>query len=113
MHEVKLVKEFAQRAVDKNVGVIAGIFGHVDPSKSWFFKKVRREIPIPIGGLGPLSTDIALGYDHINAAITLVMFRKYLDWVSVITPAEHIGMPRISDVDDGVSAFNIARHVLI
>ena len=112
MYEVKLVKELAQRAIDKNVRVIAGVFGHINPSKIEFFKKVRQEISIPIGGLGPLSTDIALGYDHINAAISLVMFREYLDWVSVITPAEHIGMPSFSDAADGITAFNIARHIL-
>lgn len=112
MYEVKLVKKLAQKAIDKNVQVIAGVFGHVDPSKTEFFKKVRQEIPIPIGGLGPLSTDIALGYDHINAAIGVVMFREYLDWVSVITPAEHIGMPSFSDAADGITAFNIARHIL-
>jgi phosphomethylpyrimidine synthase len=112
MYEIELVKELAQKAVDKNVRVIAGIFGHIDPSKTEFFKKVREEIPIPIGGLGPLSTDIALGYDHINAAISLVMFREYFDWVSIITPAEHIGMPSFSDASDGITAFNIARHIL-
>jgi phosphomethylpyrimidine synthase len=112
MYEVDIVKTFAQRAVDKNVRVIAGVFGHVNPCKIESFETIRREIPIPIGGLGPLSTDIALGYDHINAAISLVMFRKYLDWVSIITPAEHIGMPSFSDAADGITAFNLARHIL-
>jgi len=112
MFEVKLVKEFAERAIAKGVRMIAGIFGHVDPSKTEIFEAIRREIPIPIGGLGPLTTDIALGYDHINAAISIVMFRQYLDWVSIITPAEHIGMPSFSDAADGITAFNIARHIL-
>jgi phosphomethylpyrimidine synthase len=112
MFEIKLVKEFTERAVSKGVRMIAGIFGHVDPSKTEFFETIRREIPIPIGGLGPLSTDIALGYDHINAAISIVMFRQYIDWVSIITPAEHIGMPSFSDAGDGITAFNIARHIL-
>jgi len=112
MFEVKLVKEFAEKATNKGVRIIAGVFGHVNPSKMQVFKKIRREIPIPIGGLGPLSTDIALGYDHINAAISIVMFREYLDWVSVITPAEHIGMPTFSDAADGITAFNIAKHIL-
>jgi len=112
MFEVKLVKEFAQRAVAKGVRMIAGIFGHIDPSKTEFFETIRREIPIPIGGLGPLSTDVALSYDHINAAISIVMFRQYIDWVSIITPAEHIGMPSFSDAADGITAFNIARHIL-
>ena len=112
MFEIKLVKEFAERAVAKGVRMIAGVFGHIDPSKTEFFETIRREIPIPIGGLGPLSTDVALGYDHINAAISIVMFRQYIDWVSIITPAEHIGMPNLSDAADGITAFNIARHIL-
>lgn len=112
MFEIKLVKEFAERAVAKGVHMIAGVFGHIDPSKTEFFETIRREIPIPIGGLGPLSTDVALGYDHINAAISIVMFRQYIDWVSIITPAEHIGMPSFSDAADGITAFNIARHIL-
>ena len=110
--EIKLVKEFAERAVAKGVHMIAGVFGHIDPSKTEFFETIRREIPIPIGGLGPLSTDVALGYDHINAAISIVVFRQYIDWVSIITPAEHIGMPSFSDAADGITAFNIARHIL-
>jgi phosphomethylpyrimidine synthase len=112
MFEIKLVKEFAERAVAKGVRIVAGVFGHIDPSKTEFFETIRREIPIPIGGLGPLSTDLALGYDHINAAISIVVFRQYIDWVSIITPAEHIGMPSFSDAADGITAFNIARHIL-
>lgn len=112
MYEVGLIKKLAQKTIDRNVRAIAGIFGHTDPAKINVFEQIREEIPIPIGGLGPLATDVALGYDHINAAITLVMFRKYLDWVSIITPSEHIGMPTVVDVADGITAFNIAKHVL-
>lgn len=112
MFEIKLIKEFSEKAVAKGVRIIAGLFGHIDPSKTEFFETIKREILIPIGGLGPLSTDVALGYDHINAAISIVMFRQYIDWVSIITPAEHIGMPSLSDAADGITAFNIARHIL-
>jgi len=112
MSEVDLVKELAQRAIDKGVRIIVGVYGHIDPSRIEAFNTIRQKILIPIGGLGPLSTDIALGYDHVNAAISIIMFREYLDWVSVITPAEHIGMPNLSDVADGITAFNIARHIL-
>ena len=111
MYEGKIVKEFSQKVIEKNAKAIAGIFGHIDPSKIEFIKRIREEIPIPLGGLGPLATDIALGYDHINAAVTLTMFREYIDWVSIITPAEHIGMPSLQDAADGITAFNIAKHI--
>ena len=110
--EVQIAQEFAKRAIAKGTSIIVGVFGHIDPSKTAFFERVRQEIPVPIGGLGPLATDIALGYDHINAAISVVLFRPYLDWVSIITPAEHIGMPNLNDDADGITAFNIARHIL-
>jgi len=112
MLEVELVKEFAARAIAKGVSIIAGIFGHIDPAKTDVLTTIRREVPIPLGGLGPLVTDIALGYDQINAAIGIILMREYLDWVSIITPAEHIGMPNLNDAADGITAFNIARHIL-
>ena len=112
VYEVEIDKIVAEKAVKKGVRIITGIFGHVDPSKVEEMEKIRRMIDIPIGGLGPLLTDIALGYDHINAAIGIVMMRKYIDWVSLITPAEHIGMPNLEDVIEGMTAFNIARHIL-
>lgn len=110
--EVQIAQEFVKRAIAKGVSIIIGVFGHIDPSQTDVFERVRQEIPIPVGGLGPLATDIALGYDHINAAISVVLFRPYLDWVSVVTPAEHIGMPNLNDDADGITAFNIARHIL-
>lgn len=110
--ELQIAKEFAERAVAKGVSIIVGVLGHIDPSQTSVLERIRQEISVPVGGLGPLATDIALGYDHINAAISIVLFRQYLDWVSVITPAEHIGMPSLNDDADGITAFNIARHIL-
>lgn len=112
MYEVEINRVVAEEAIKKGVRIIAGVFGHIDPSKINEIKKIREKINIPIGGLGPLLTDIALGYDHINAAIGIVMMRKYIDWVSLITPSEHIGMPSLDDVSEGMTAFNIARHIL-
>lgn len=110
--EVQIAQEFTQRAITKGVSIIVGVFGHIDPSQTAALAEIRKQIPAPLGGLGPLATDIAIGYDHINAAISIVLFREYLDWVSVVTPAEHIGMPNIHDGADGITALNIARHIL-
>jgi phosphomethylpyrimidine synthase len=111
-YEMELMKTFAERAVNKNVKIIAGIFGHVNPAYKERIKEMRENIEIPIGGLGPLLTDVSLGYDHLNAAIGIVLLRDYIDWVSLITPAEHICLPTMTDVYDGMAAVNIARHIL-
>jgi phosphomethylpyrimidine synthase len=112
MYEVEVHQEVAKEAIKRGVRIIAGVFGHVDPSKTEEMEKIREKLVIPIGGLGPLVTDVALGFDHINAAIGIVMMRKYIDWVSLITPSEHLGMPSLEDVEEGMTAVNIARHVL-
>lgn len=111
MYEVKLFREFSRIAIDSGVGVIAGVIGHTDPTKTEILEKIRRNLDVPIGGLGPLITDTAIGYDHINAAIGIVVLRKYIDWVSLITPAEHIGLPSLEDVYQGMVAVNLARHI--
>ena len=67
--ELQIAREFASRAVARGVSIIVGVFGHIDPSQTDAFKRAREEIPVPIGGLGPLATDIALGYDHINLSL--------------------------------------------
>lgn len=112
LYETGVMKEFSKKATDRGVKVIAGIFGHVDPSKKDKIENIRSQIDVPIGGLGPLVTDISLGYDHINAAIGIALLREYIDWVSLITPAEHIGLPNVNDVYDGMAAINTARHIL-
>ena len=62
--------------------------------------------------MGPLLTDVAAGYDHINAAIGTVLMREYIDWVSLVTPAEHMSLPTLKDCQDGMAAINLARHIL-
>ena len=111
MYEVELMKRFSDRALREGVNIIAGVYGHVkyDPDK---LKQIRETLEIPTGGLGPLLTDIGVGYDHINAAIGIVLLRDYIDWVSLITPAEHMSLPTLQDCQDGMSAINLARHIL-
>ncbi|MGD0816541.1 MAG: phosphomethylpyrimidine synthase ThiC [Verrucomicrobiota bacterium] len=65
----------------------------------------------PIGALGPLPTDVGLGYDDISSAIgAAVAVAHGLDFVSAISRREHIGIPALNDTVDGVIAARIAAH---
>ena len=61
--------------------------------------------------LGPLVTDIAMGYDHIAAAIGgAIAGAAGADFLCYVTPAEHIRLPNIEDVKEGIIASKIAAH---
>jgi phosphomethylpyrimidine synthase len=65
----------------------------------------------PLYFLGPLVTDIAPGYDHITSAIGGALAASYgVDFICYVTPAEHLRLPDIQDVHDGVIAARIAGH---
>ena len=65
----------------------------------------------PFYTLGPLTTDIAPGYDHITSAIGAAMIGWYgTAMLCYVTPKEHLGLPDREDVKDGVSAYKIAAH---
>lgn len=65
----------------------------------------------PFYTLGPLTTDIAPGYDHITSAIGAAMIGWYgCAMLCYVTPKEHLGLPNQKDVRDGVVAYRIAAH---
>src|SRR4051812_17340458 len=65
----------------------------------------------PFYTLGPLTTDIAPGYDHITSAIGAAMIGWYgTAMLCYVTPKEHLGLPNKKDVKDGVMAYKIAAH---
>ena len=65
----------------------------------------------PFYTLGPLTTDIAPGYDHITSAIGAAMIGWYgTAMLCYVTPKEHLGLPNKSDVKDGIMAYKIAAH---
>ena len=65
----------------------------------------------PFYTLGPLTTDIAPGYDHITSAIGAAMIGWYgTAMLCYVTPKEHLGLPNKQDVRDGVIAYKIAAH---
>jgi phosphomethylpyrimidine synthase len=65
----------------------------------------------PFYTLGPLTTDIAPGYDHITSAIGAAMIGWYgTAMLCYVTPKEHLGLPNKKDVKDGVIAYKVAAH---
>jgi phosphomethylpyrimidine synthase len=65
----------------------------------------------PFYTLGPLTTDIAPGYDHITSAIGAAMIGWYgTAMLCYVTPKEHLGLPNKADVKDGIMAYKIAAH---
>ncbi len=74
-------------------------------------KFVTKNAPLYL--LGPLVTDIALGYDHIAAAIgAAVAGMAGADFICYVTPSEHLALPTVEDVKEGVIAAKIAAHAV-
>ncbi len=72
-------------------------------------KKLCHEIPFYI--LGPLVTDIAPGYDHITSAIgSAIAGASGADFICCVSPAEHLGLPDLRDIEEGTVAGKIAAH---
>jgi len=72
-------------------------------------KRVCKGAPYYV--LGPLVTDIAVGYDHINAAIGGALAAMAgADFLCVVTPSEHVALPTENDIREGVVAAKIAAH---
>jgi phosphomethylpyrimidine synthase len=73
--------------------------------------ELRHCYDAPFYTLGPLTTDIAPGYDHITSAIGAAMIGWYgCAMLCYVTPKEHLGLPDKKDVKDGVIAYKIAAH---
>jgi phosphomethylpyrimidine synthase len=73
-------------------------------------KRMSGESPFYM--LGPVTTDIAPGYDHITAAIGAALSSSFgADFICYVTPSEHLGLPFPEDVREGVIASRIAAHV--
>lgn len=101
------------RAVKEGVQVIIEGPGHVPLNQVELNIKMQKEIckGAPFYVLGPLVTDIAMGYDHIAAAIGgAIAGAAGADFLCYVTPAEHIRLPNIEDVKEGVIASKIAAH---
>ncbi|MBF0505260.1 MAG: phosphomethylpyrimidine synthase ThiC [Nitrospirae bacterium] len=113
MEELVTLGELRDRALEAGVQTIIEGPGHVPLNQVELNIRLQKEIckGAPFYVLGPLVTDIAMGYDHIAAAIGgAVAGAAGADFLCYVTPAEHIRLPDIEDVREGVIASKIAAH---
>ena len=111
--ELKTLGALRDLAVDAGIQVIIEGPGHVPLNQVELNIKMQKEIckGAPFYVLGPLVTDIAMGYDHIAAAIGgAIAGAAGADFLCYVTPSEHIRLPNIEDVKEGVIASKIAAH---
>ena len=111
IEELKTLGLLARRARDKGVQVMIEGPGHIPLNE--IEKNVRLQKKYsdnaPFYVLGPLPTDVAAGYDHIACAIGGALAGMHgADFLCYVTPKEHVGLPDISDVREGVVAAKIA-----
>jgi len=105
--------ELTQRAWKQHVQVMNEGPGHVPMHmiKENMEKQLEWCGEAPFYTLGPLTTDIAPGYDHITSAIGAAMIGWYgCAMLCYVTPKEHLGLPNKKDVKDGAIAYKIAAH---
>lgn len=113
LEELMTLGELRDRALEAGVQVIIEGPGHVPLNQVELNIKLQKEIckGAPFYVLGPLVTDIGMGYDHISAAIGgAIAGAAGADFLCYVTPAEHIRLPNIDDVREGVVASKIAAH---
>ena len=102
-----------KRAWDANVQVMIEGPGHMALDEIASNMKMEKRLchGAPFYVLGPLVTDIAPGYDHITSAIGgTIAAANGADFLCYVTPAEHLRLPDIDDVRDGIVATRIAAH---
>lgn len=111
--ELRTLGELTEIAWKHDVQVMIEGPGHIP------MNKIKENVDLemewcheaPFYTLGPLTTDIAPGYDHITSAIGAAMIGWYgASMLCYVTPKEHLGLPNKQDVKDGVIAYKIAAH---
>src|SRR5438445_2072145 len=111
--ELRTLGELTQIAWKHDVQVMVEGPGHVPMHKIKENVDLQMELchEAPFYTLGPLTTDIAPGYDHITSAIGAAMIGWYgTAMLCYVTPKEHLGLPDRDDVKEGVIAYKIASH---
>lgn len=113
IEELVRLGELTKRAWDHNVQVMVEGPGHVPLDQIAANMKIQQTICMgaPFYVLGPLVTDIAMGHDHITAAIGgAVAAMNGAAFLCYVTPAEHLALPDVDDVREGIIASKIAAH---
>jgi phosphomethylpyrimidine synthase len=111
--ELKTLGELTRRAWERGCQVMVEGPGHV-PMDQIAMNMEKQAIECdeaPFYVLGPLVTDIAPGYDHITSAIGAALAAWHgASMLCYVTPKEHLGLPEVEDVRQGVIAYKIAAH---
>ena len=113
IEELVTLGELTKRAWEKDVQVIIEGPGHMALNQIEANMKIQQTIcqGAPFYVLGPLVTDIAPGYDHITAAIGgAIAAANGASFLCYVTPAEHLRLPDVNDVKEGIIASKIAAH---
>lgn len=111
--ELETMGELTKVAWKHNVQVLIEGPGHVPMHKIKENMEKQKECchNAPFYTLGPLTTDIAPGYDHITSAIGAAMIGWFgTAMLCYVTPKEHLGLPNKEDVRNGIMAYKIAAH---
>jgi len=114
MQELIVNAELADRAQAAGVQTIVEGPGHIPideiEANVRVMKRMTGERPFYM--LGPLVTDIAPGHDHLVAAVGASLSSAYgADFICYVTPAEHLALPNVEDVGEGVITARIAAHI--
>lgn len=113
IQELIVLGELTKRAWDKNVQVMIEGPGHMAINEIAANMVLEKRLchGAPFYVLGPIVTDIAPGYDHITSAIGgAIAAANGADFLCYVTPAEHLRLPDIDDMKEGIIASKIAAH---
>ncbi len=113
IEELVKLGELTKRAWEKDVQVMVEGPGHMPMDQIEANMKIQQSICMgaPFYVLGPLVTDIAPGYDHITSAIGgAIAAASGAAFLCYVTPAEHLALPNVDDVKQGIIASKIAAH---
>jgi phosphomethylpyrimidine synthase len=113
IEELSVLGELVKRARNRNVGVFVEGPGHVPLNQIVTNIQIQKTLceNAPFYVLGPLVTDVSLGYDHISGAIGGALAGMAgVDFLCYVTPSEHLRLPSVDDVREGTIASKIAAH---
>ena len=115
IEELVRLGELTKRAWEKDVQVMVEGPGHMPMDEIAANMKIQQKICMgaPFYVLGPIVTDIAPGYDHITSAIGgAIAAQNGAAFLCYVTPAEHLALPNVDDVKQGIIASKIAAHAV-
>jgi phosphomethylpyrimidine synthase len=113
VHELMILGELTKRAWEQDVQVMIEGPGHVPMNQIRTNIQLQKQLCqfAPFYVLGPLVTDIAAGYDHVACAIGgAIAAEAGADFLCYVTPTEHLSLPRVEDVREGVIVTKLAAH---